>query len=356
MSDPNVLGHFVWHELMTTDTNSAGAFYAKIAGWTTQPALHDSSYTTFISDGQAVAGLMVLPEQARQMGTPPNWLTYVATPDVDKTVQKSTGLGGKVLLPARDIPNVGRFAVLQDPQGAAFAVITMTQNPPVSDAMPPVGDFSWHELATTDAVAAWKFYSQLFGWKATDAMDMGPMGTYQMFGPMTRSVGGIYTKPTEMPGPAAWLPYIRAKDSRDVGARVPGLGGKIINGPMEVPGGDWIVAGMDPQGAAFATHSVTPAAAAKAPAAAPTKAGAAKKAARKAAKPAARKAAKPAARTTKKAKSKKTARPAARKKTAKKTAPVRRTATKKATRPAARTRSASKSRTRKAVKKAAAKK
>lgn len=256
MSNANVLGHVVWHELMTTDMASAGTFYANFAGWKNQLSPHDPEYRVFTVGGRAVAGLMILPDEARQMGAPPNWLTYFATPDVNETVRRAVGLGGRVLVPAIDVRTVGRFAVLRDPQGAAFAVIALTQPPPVSDTRPPVGDFSWHELATTDSVSAWKFYSDLFGWKATHAMDMGPAGSYQMFGPTTRSVGGMYTKPKEMPGPAAWLPYIRVTDAVQVGGRVAGLGGKVLSGPMEVPDGDWIVTGRDPQGAVFAAHSV----------------------------------------------------------------------------------------------------
>ena len=345
MPDSNVLGRFVWHDLMTTDTHSAGAFYAKIAGWTTQPSPYDPSFTTFMSGGLVVAGLMDLPEQAQRMGTPPNWLTYVATPDVDATVQKATALGGRVLSLAKDDPDVARFAVLQDPQGGVFGVMTLSTHFPVTDAVPPVGDFSWHELATTDSVGAWTFYSQLFGWKATDSMDMGPTGAYQMFGPTARSVGGMYTKPKEMPGPVAWLPYIKAKDSRNVATRVPGLGGKIVNGPMEVPGGDWIVVGMDPQGAVFATVSAPLAVAVRMPAAPPRKAGAVKKAASKASKP---------ARKVRRAKSRKTARPAAGK-AAKKTAPARKKAMKKSARSTGRRRAPAKGRTRKASKKSARK-
>ena len=256
MANANVLGHVVWHELMTTDLASAGTFYGSITGWKNQLSPHDPEYRVFTAGGRSVAGLMILPEEARQMGAPPNWLTYFATPDVDETVRRTVALGGRVLVPAIDVRTVGRFAVLRDPQGAAFAVIALTQPAPVSDERPPVGDFSWHELATTDSVSAWKFYSELFGWKATHAMDMGPAGTYQMFGLTARSVGGMFTKPKEMPGPAAWLPYIRVTDAVQIGGRIAGLGGKVLNGPMEVPDGDWIVTGRDPQGAVFAAHSV----------------------------------------------------------------------------------------------------
>lgn len=262
MTNTNMLGHFVWHELMTTNTRAAAAFYRKVAAWTTQTSPQHSSYTEFMAGGRPAAGLMVLPEPAKAMGAPPNWLTYVATPDVEATVRKAVKMGARVLTQATDIPNVGRFAVLQDPHGAVFAAITLLTPPPASNTPPSIGDFSWHELATTDGAAAWRFYSRLFGWRNTESMDMGPMGTYQMFGHGGGSVGGMFTKPKEAPGPAAWVPYIKVTDSKAVAARVAGLGGQVLNGPMEVPGGDWIVMGMDPQGAVFATHSAKLAAAA----------------------------------------------------------------------------------------------
>ena len=318
MANANVLGHVVWHELMTTDLASAGTFYGSITGWKNQLSPHDPEYRVFTAGGRSVAGLMILPEEARQMGAPPNWLTYFATPDVDETVRRTVALGGRVLVPAIDVRTVGRFAVLRDPQGAAFAVIALTQPAPVSDERPPVGDFSWHELATTDSVSAWKFYSELFGWKATHAMDMGPAGTYQMFGLTARSVGGMFTKPKEMPGPAAWLPYIRVTDAVQIGGRIAGLGGKVLNGPMEVPDGDWIVTGRDPQGAVFAAHSVKVVATPAAKKSAVKKAGkksakqattsAAKKAVKKAVKKVVKKVVKKAAKKT----AKKAAKPASR--------------------------------------------
>jgi hypothetical protein len=195
------------------------------------------------------------------MGAPPNWLTYIGTPDVDATAQQAKSLGAKVLREPSDIPKVGRWALIQDPQGAVFAAFTPA---PTDTSAAPPSSFSWHELATSDQKGALAFYQQLFGWDATSSMDMGPgMGIYQMFGWGAQSAGGIFTKPAQMPGPPSWLPYIKVQDSKKTAASVQKQGGKIINGPMEVPGGDWIALGMDLQGAVFAVHSVKAAAASK---------------------------------------------------------------------------------------------
>jgi predicted enzyme related to lactoylglutathione lyase len=303
---------FVWHELMTTDTRSAGSFFSKVVGWKTEAWPNNPSYTLFKAGGQIMAGLMALPEDALAMHVPPNWLSYVGVSNVDDSARKAESLGGKVVKAPSDIPTVGRFAVIQDPQGATLALFTPLAGAPApTDAAPAIGDFSWHELVTTDWRAALTFYKALFGWEATESMDMGPdMGTYQMFGWKGKTLGGMFNKPAQMPGPPAWLPYIKVKDAKAAAATVKKLGGKIMNGPMEVPGGDLIAQGMDLQGGVFAVHSAKPAAAAK-PAAS--------------AKPAARKKApakkKPAAK----------AKPAAKKKPVakKKTAPKKETAPKK---------------------------
>jgi len=252
-------GRFVWHELLTTDPKAAGAFFSKIIGWKTQPWGTDGSYTLFVSGSRQLAGLMVLPEDAKKMGAPPNWLTYVGTTDVDETARLATSLGARVLKAPEDIPGAGRFAVLQDPQGATFGIYKSHQSP-AADAAPVVGDFSWHELATTDAKAALGFYQRLFGWEETSAMDMGEMGVYQMFGQSKqgRTLGGLFNKPSQMPGPPAWLAYIKVPDARKTADAIKKAGAKIVNGPMEVPGGGWISVGIDPQGAVFALHSVAP--------------------------------------------------------------------------------------------------
>ena len=260
MSDTTILGRFVWHELMTTDTTSAKPFYAAVAGWTTQPSPQDPSYTVFVAEGSPMAGLMALPADAKAMGAPPSWMIYIATPDVDETARRATAMGGKILKPAADIPTVGRFAVLQDPQGAVFAGFTPAPGPMRPGNKPTVGDFSWHELSTTDWRAAFGFYQNLFGWEKTGSTDMGPeMGTYQMFGWNGKSMGGMHNHPKHVPGPAHWLAYAKVEDSKKAAAAVTRLGGRVVNGPMEVPGGDWVVQCLDLEGALFAVHSSKPA-------------------------------------------------------------------------------------------------
>jgi len=250
-----LLGSFVWCELLTTDTAAAESFYKKVVGWTAKPFGPDGSYTVLNnSSGSGVGGVMKLPDQAKQMGAPPHWMMYVGTPDVDGTAMRIVQLGGRVHKQPEDIPTVGRFAVVQDPYGASFAIFTPKPapgSPPMKKG--PIGDFSWFELYTPNPEGAWKFYETLFGWEKTSAMDMGEMGVYQMFGRGGGIPNGGIMKPP--PGaPAAWMPYAMVKDAKSAAATATAIGGKIVNGPMEVPGGDWIAVGMDPQGAMFAVH------------------------------------------------------------------------------------------------------
>jgi predicted enzyme related to lactoylglutathione lyase len=266
MSDATLRGRFVWHELMTNDVKAAGTFYKKVAGWKTRGWKQDSSYTELVAGDRPSAGLMALPDEAKAMGAPPNWLVYIGAPDIEATAREAVGLGGKVLKAPSEIPTIGKYVVLQDPQGATFAVFSPKQAPTGPEPAPAVGGFSWHELATTDAAGALAFYQRLFGWEKTNSMDMGPdLGVYQMFGIGGRQQGGIFTRPKQMQGPVAWLSYVRVPDAKKSPDAIKKAGGQVINGPQEVPGGDWIVQAIDPQGVMFAVHSVA-AAPAKQPA------------------------------------------------------------------------------------------
>jgi predicted enzyme related to lactoylglutathione lyase len=323
MSNASSRGAFVWHELMTSNPEAAGSFYGRIVGWKSQTMENDSSYTMFAAKSGPVAGYMSLPEEAKAMGASPHWLTYILTTDVDETAREAERLGGRVVRAPDDIPGMGRFAILQDPFGALFATYASSSDTPVPEK-PSLGEFSWHELATGDVEAAFEFYRQLFGWVKTSAMDMGPeLGVYQMFGRGGLPLGGIYKLPANMPAPPNWLPYAMVPDAKHASETIRSLGGQILNGPMEVPGGDWIVMAMDPQGVAFAVHSTKPA-----EKKAPAKPAAAKKPAKKAAKRKSKKAAK---RKPKKAAKKSVRRKAARKPKRKKAAkkPTRRKAARK---------------------------
>ncbi len=246
-------GRFTWYELMTTDTAAAKKFYSSVVGWGTQDMpMPGMTYTLLTAGETRVAGLMELMQQAREMGAPPAWLGYVAVDDVDATTEQAKRLGGSVHMPPMDIPDVGRFAVLADPQGAALGLFRWADPSPGQDAEPGTpGHTGWHELMAADWEKAFAFYSALLGWQKGEAVDLGPMGTYQLFSVGGQEVGGMFNKPPAVPA-CFWLYYFTVDDFDAAVGRVKAGGGTIINGPMEVPGGSWIVQATDPQGAMFA--------------------------------------------------------------------------------------------------------
>jgi predicted enzyme related to lactoylglutathione lyase len=252
-----VLGRPLWYELMTNDLAAAETFYKQVVGWTTAPFEGaPKPYSMWMRDADtAVGGAMTLPDELKAHGVQPHWMMYVGVPDLEEGVAHVERLGGSAVSPVIEVPNVGRMRTMKDPQGAAFSLY-QPASPPQPEAPPEAGDVSWHELYTTDAEGAKAFYQQLFGWGETSVMDMGPMGKYHMFGRALGPMGGMMNKPAEMSQvPPHWLYYFHVPDVHAAAERVKSSGGKIMNGPMEVPGGDWIVQAMDPQGAAFALHS-----------------------------------------------------------------------------------------------------
>ena len=251
-------GSHIWYELMTPDPDGATAFYgAVVPGWTVgQPIGGDQDYRIIgRSDGGSAGGVLALTEDMRQHGARPVWLGYIGADDVDATARQVEAKGGKLLMPAFDIPQ-GRIAMVTDPQGNPFYI--MKPIPPAgqedrqSDVFSPDQPqrVSWNELSTADPVAARTFYGELFGWTSDDFMPMGEYGEYRFFDHGSLRIGAVSgMMPDGHPG---WRYYIRVASISKAVEAVKAGGGTITLEPMEVPGGDTIVIGNDPQGAEFA--------------------------------------------------------------------------------------------------------
>ena len=262
MEAVDVRGKFVWHQLMTRDVPGAKKFYSKLIGWKMQPWPPDPNYTVCHAEVGPAAGIMAIPADMPAQA-PAHWLQYIGTRDVDGTAEAAVRAGGTVMKAPGDLPGAGRYAVLKDPQGAMFAILDPENARPEPQGAPPIGTFSWHELATSDNEAAFAFYSQLFGWNAITRMDMGEIGTYLIFGWNGQQRGGMYITPANKPMPPNWLPYASVP-SADAGfALAKSTGAKELMAPMEVPGGSRIAAIMDPTGAPFAINSLNAASAAQ---------------------------------------------------------------------------------------------
>lgn len=254
---------FIWYELMTTDQDAAIAYYEKVVGWRAEdmsiPEMGDYRYTILNAAGRGVGGLALIPDEYAEF-MEPGWFGYVHVADADAAAAAMEAAGGKVLMKPDDIPTVGRFAMVADPTGAAFYLLSPL---PREDAPPPPlprmspGHCGWHELYAGDGDAAFHFYSGQFGWSESSTLDMGPMGTYRLWSADGgEAVGGMMTRMAQMERPL-WLFYFVVEGIDAAAARIAEAGGTIINGPMAVPDGSWIIQGIDPQGAMFALVSET---------------------------------------------------------------------------------------------------
>lgn len=248
-------GRPCWYELATTKGSLAEAenFYSKILAWEIQDSgMEGFNYHLAKSDEDMVAGMMeFLPHME---GMPPHWAIYFAVDDADRATTNITAAGGSVHKSPEDIPGTGRFAVVADPQGAVFYILQPL--PIESDegglAFDPAkaGHGNWNELMSTDPEAGFNFYAKLFGWKKSQAMDMGEMGTYQLFSHNGVDIGGMMGLGNAPM--SCWLPYFGVNGVTATMDRIAAAGGKIVHGPAEVPGGAFIAQAQDPQGAHFA--------------------------------------------------------------------------------------------------------
>lgn len=205
-----------------------------------------STYLILHAGDKMAGGMMALADGAM----PPAWTGYVGVDDVDAKAHAAKAAGGAIFREPSEIPGVGRFAVVGDPHGAAFILFKPNSDATPEDLSQKPGHVGWHELHAGDSEADFAFYAALFGWTKTEAMEMPGMGVYQMFSTGGPTVGGMMT--ARAPMRPHWLFYFNVEAIDAAKARVEAGGGKILNGPMEVPGGQWVAQCMDPQGAMFA--------------------------------------------------------------------------------------------------------
>jgi uncharacterized protein len=258
-------GDFIWYELMSPDGAAAKDFYGPLVGWTFGG---NDEYREIQGSEGGVGGILQLTPEMTNGGARPAWVGYILVDDVDKMVTSITEGGGMVLMPARDMEGVGRFAMVADPQGAPFYVMRPTPPADQPDAeshafsydRPRVGHCAWNELASSDPSAAIHFYGQRFGWVKDGEMDMGPMGKYEYLRHIGRApegsqpgqgmLGAVWPKMPEMPV-SAWSFYFRVPDIDVAANAIKASGGTLMMDPMEIPGGEYSLNAMDPQGATF---------------------------------------------------------------------------------------------------------
>jgi predicted enzyme related to lactoylglutathione lyase len=243
-------GTFCWFEISTHDPDAARAFYSRVIGWEINDVAMGgiSAYPLIVNGGVPVGGVMTAPP-----GTPNLWNAYLAVEDVDASAAAVRKLGGAVLMDAQDIPGVGRFAVVADPQGAVFSLFRSAESTS-TDAPRVAGGFHWTELSAADVDAVLPFYKGAFGFE-TEAMAM-PMGTYHILTKGGVQCGGAMT--TMHPEvPPMWLPWVHVTDCDAAAARAVSAGGKLASDPFDVDGIGRMVIVIDPTGAALGV--ITPA-------------------------------------------------------------------------------------------------
>ncbi|MEP6786237.1 MAG: VOC family protein [Sphingomonadales bacterium] len=259
-------GDFIWYELMTSDGGAAHAFYGPMLDW--RFGGNDEYREIEGSDG-AVGGILQLTPEMTSGGARPCWVGYILVDDVDRMVESIEHGGGKTFMPPRSLEGIGRFAMVADPQGAAFYVMKpippadkpdMTSNAFSYDRQRP-GHCAWNELSTTDPAAALHFYGQRFGWVKDGEMDMGPMGKYEFIRHAGRApdgslpgqgmLGAVMPKMPQMPV-SGWTYYFRVADVDAAVAHIAANGGTVTLQPTEIPGGEFSMNAIDPQGAHFA--------------------------------------------------------------------------------------------------------
>lgn len=255
----NKHGDFIWYELLTSDADAAQNFYGSLLGWDfADSGQADIDYRQISMKGEGVGGVMPLTPEMTANGAQPGWLGYITVEDVDRMAEAISSAGGSIHMPPQDIDGVGRFALVADPQGATFYVMKPTPPADKLDAAslafaatePMVGHCAWNELATSDTAAALNFYHDLFGWEKDGEMDMGPMGAYHFLrhGFM---IGAMMDKPDAMPV-SAWTYYFRVANIDNAAKTITTKGGQITLEPTEIPGDEFQLNAIDPQGAAFA--------------------------------------------------------------------------------------------------------
>ncbi len=244
---------FSWYELHTPDADAAAAFYGPVLGWrTADSGMTDKKYTLVSVGETPVGGLLEKPAATFAPGKGAQWVGYIGVDDVSAFSTRVWEAGGAVLRPAEEIPGVGSFAVVADPQGAMFVLFQPLAGM-VPPPMPPLtapGMPVWHDLGALDWEPEFRFYSGLFGWSKAHAMPMGPDSVYQIFAVGEQPIGGMMTLPDKSHG-AAWLFYFHVDEIDAAANRVTSHGGQIVHPPSEIPGGEFMAHCLDPQGAIF---------------------------------------------------------------------------------------------------------
>lgn len=254
----NKHGDFVWYELIVPDADAAADFYGSILGWDCRLSENSGAegYREWWMGDAPIGGLLPLNAEMKAGGAHPAWLGYVHVDDIDGQVEQLKAAGAKIMMGPMDIPTVGRFVMILDPQGVPLYVMTDSSgetSTAFAATEPMIGHCAWNELSTSDPEGAKAFYGGQFGWMKDGELDMGPLGKYEFLKPgdgREFMLGAVMPKMAEMPV-SMWTYYFRVGDIDKAAETIKANGGQMLQEPMEIPGGDYSLTALDPAGAAF---------------------------------------------------------------------------------------------------------
>jgi predicted enzyme related to lactoylglutathione lyase len=247
-------GSFAWLELGTTDRDAAKKFYSSLFGWAAedQSMGPDMTYTLFRLGGKDVGGAYQLMKEQIEGHVPPHWMPYVRVDNADASAAKAVKLGAKQIVPPGDIPNVGRFAVLEDPTGAHISIFQPGQHRGLQN-FGDIGALCWADLNSTNPQKAAQFYSEWLGW----TIDSGKDGYRHIMNGSSHTdmIGGMPLQMHAPPGtPSHWMSYFHVADCKAAAAKAAQLGGSTIMPAQLMPDVGTISVIADPQGAVFALY------------------------------------------------------------------------------------------------------
>jgi predicted enzyme related to lactoylglutathione lyase len=248
-------GKFVWFELVTREAGRAQAFYGEVLGWKIKAFQMGSATYDMICTGSSFDTMIGGYAQPTGPHQPSHWLSYVSVADLDAATRTVTASGGKVVQPPSDIPGVGRFARIADPQGAELCLFHNKDGDP-PDGPAPLHAFFWNELHTPDPVAAVSFYEKVVGY-THQSMEMGPGGTYHVLSSAGSDRGGVTH---HLPAGIAphWLPYVNVDDVDGTLARAKRLGATLPMPAEDIPGVGRFGVLVDPTNATLAIMKPLP--------------------------------------------------------------------------------------------------
>ena len=239
-----------WFELSTTDEKGALNFYSALFAWVDdpQPIGEKMLYHMQKLKGLEAAAIYQQPEEERNLGVPAHWITYFTVTNTDEAVAKTEQAKGTVLFGPMDVFTAGRMAMLQDRQGATFAVWQPQDHIGCRVKGEP-GAIAWNELLTTDPKDATDFYGSLLG--VVSAPAEGPM-EYTLLKASGADVAGVMQITEEMgPVPPNWMVYFGVANVDDTASKAASLGATLLVPGMDIPGVGRFATIQDPQGAVF---------------------------------------------------------------------------------------------------------